>query len=157
VKLGARSEHLVKVRYIAGANFFPTFWTPRTNITQVIFAGCHSDVGGGYRETGLSDRALEWMFLNLAAQGLRFDLHNIRTLAPNPTGDGHDDGGSWPWSVLPKAPRMFPATVFAGSPAFTADLSIGERWGKPVNVLPANSRSDYEAIGVFAGRKPLYP
>jgi uncharacterized protein (DUF2235 family) len=139
------------------ANFFPTFWTPRTNITQVIFAGCHSDVGGGYQETGLSDRALEWMLLNLAAQGLRFDLHNIRALAPNPTGDGHDDGGSWPWSILPKAPRMFPATVFAGSPAFTADLSIGERWGKPVNVLPANSRSDYEAIGVFAGRKPLYP
>jgi hypothetical protein len=27
----------------------------------------------------------------------------------------------------------------------------------PVNVVPANSRSDYEAIGVFAGGKPLYP
>jgi hypothetical protein len=51
---------------------------------------------------------------------------------------------------------MFPTTVFGGSPAFTADLSIGERWGKPVNVLPANSQSDYEAIGVFAGGKPLY-
>jgi uncharacterized protein (DUF2235 family) len=139
------------------ADFFPTFWTPRTNITQVIFPGSHSDVGGGYPETDLSDRALEWMFPNLAGQGLRFDLHNIRALAPNPTGDGHDDGGILPWSVLPKAPRMFPTTVFGGSPAFTADLSIGERWGKPVNVLPANSRSDYEAIGVFAGGKALYP
>jgi hypothetical protein len=113
--------------------------------------------GGGYPETALSDRALEWMLLNLAGQGLRFELHNVRALAPNPTGDSHDDGGSWPWSVFPKAPRQFPMTVFGGSPAFTADRSIGERWGKPVNVLPANSRSDYEAIGVFAGGKPLYP
>jgi uncharacterized protein (DUF2235 family) len=139
------------------ANFFATYWTPRDDIAQVIFPGCHSDVGGGYRETALSDRALQWMLLNLAGKGLRFDLQNIRALAPNPTGDGHDDGGNWPWSVLPKAPRMFPTTVFGGSPSFTADLSIGERWGKPVNVLPANSRGDYEAIGVFAGGKPLYP
>jgi uncharacterized protein (DUF2235 family) len=141
------------------ANFFPTYWTPRNNITQVIFPGSHSDVGGGCPDgvTALSDRALEWMLLNLAGQGLRFDLHNIRALAPNSTGDSHDDGGSWPWSVLPKAPREFPTTVFGGSPAFTADRSIGERWGKPVNVLPANSRSDYEAIGVFARGKPLYP
>jgi hypothetical protein len=51
----------------------------------------------------------------------------------------------------------FPTTLLGGSPAFTADHSIGERWGKPVNVLPANSRNDYKAIGVFAGGKPLYP
>lgn len=138
------------------ANFFPTYWTPRDNTTQVIFPGSHSDVGGGYPETGLSDRALEWMFSNLSAQGLRFDRQNIRALAPNPTGDAHDDGGSLPWSVLPKAPREFPMTVFGGRPAFTADPSIGERWGKPVNVLPANSRSAYKAIGVFAAVKPLF-
>ena len=97
------------------------------------------------------------MLLNLAGQGLRFDLHNNRALAPNPTADGHDDGGSLPWSVLPKAPRVFPMTVFGGSPAFTADRSIGERSGKPVNVLPANLRSDYEPFGVFRVVKPLYP
>jgi uncharacterized protein (DUF2235 family) len=44
------------------SSFAPTFWTPRTNITQGIFPGAHSDVGGGYPEHGLSDRALEWMF-----------------------------------------------------------------------------------------------
>jgi uncharacterized protein (DUF2235 family) len=139
------------------ANFFPTYWTPRNSITQVIFPGSHSDVGGGYPEPGLSDRALEWMLPNLASHGLRFDLHNIRALAPNPTANGHDDGGSFPWCELPKKPREFPATVFGGSPAFTVDSSIGERWSKPVNVLPADLRSDYAAIGVFAGGKPLYP
>jgi uncharacterized protein (DUF2235 family) len=138
------------------SNFFPTYWTPRNNITQVIFPGTHSDVGGGYPQNGLSDRALEWMLANLTGQGLRFDLHNIRALVPSPTDDGHDDGGILPWSQLPKAPRVFPTAVFGGRPAFTADTSIGERWGKPVNVLPANSRSDYKAIGVFDGGKPLY-
>jgi hypothetical protein len=97
------------------------------------------------------------MLPNLAGQGLRFDLKNIRALTPDPTADGHDDGGSLPWRDLPKAPREFPTMIFGGSPAFTADSSIGERWGKPVNVLPINSRSDYAAIGVFAGGKPLYP
>jgi uncharacterized protein (DUF2235 family) len=139
------------------ANFFPTYWMPRSNVTQVIFPGSHSDVGGGYPETGLSDRALEWMLVNLESQGLRFDLHNIRALVPNSTGDSHDDGGSQPWSVLPKAPRQFPMTVFNGSSAFTADRSIAERWGKTVNTLPANSRNNYTAIGVFGAVKPLYP
>jgi hypothetical protein len=59
--------------------------------------------------------------------------------------------------VYSKAPREFPTTVFEGSPAFTADRSIGERWEKLVNVLPGNSRIDYKAIGVFTGGKPLYP
>lgn len=41
------------------------------NIKQVWFAGVHSDVGGSYPETGLSDIALEWMLTNAENQGLR--------------------------------------------------------------------------------------
>src|SRR3954462_15686042 len=50
--------------------FAPEIWdeseeTPeakaRGRIKQVWFPGVHSDVGGGYRETGLSDLALDWM------------------------------------------------------------------------------------------------
>jgi uncharacterized protein (DUF2235 family) len=33
----------------------------RGRIKQVWFPGVHSDTGGGYSETGLSDLALEWM------------------------------------------------------------------------------------------------
>ena len=45
--------------------FPPTLWTPpfpagRT-VEQVWFAGTHSDVGGGFAETGLSDITLSWM------------------------------------------------------------------------------------------------
>jgi uncharacterized protein (DUF2235 family) len=43
--------------------FTPTFWDKRTNktIVQRLFAGAHSDVGGGYDEHALSDITLQWM------------------------------------------------------------------------------------------------
>ena len=46
------------------AAFFPTYWTPRHNVSQVIFPGSHSDVGDGYAQTGLSDRPLQWMLVS---------------------------------------------------------------------------------------------
>jgi hypothetical protein len=49
--------------------FSPTFWTVRTDralpeaqeVEQVWFPGVHSNIGGGYDSTGLSDVALAWM------------------------------------------------------------------------------------------------
>lgn len=43
-------------------------------VKQVWFEGAHSDVGGGYPETGLSDTALLWMAGEASSQGLVFDL-----------------------------------------------------------------------------------
>jgi hypothetical protein len=42
-------------------------------VKQVWFEGCHSDVGGGYGQTGLSDTALEWMVCEARKEGLAFD------------------------------------------------------------------------------------
>ena len=41
--------------------FRPTLWDKRDGIQQYLFAGAHADVGGGYKEQGLSDCALRWM------------------------------------------------------------------------------------------------
>ena len=139
------------------ANFHPTYWTPRHNITQVIFPGSHSDVGGGYAQTGLSDRPLEWMLTNLRAQGLRFDVSNIRQLQPIATAIGHDDGISLPWNALPRNPREFPVDLFEGAPSFRVDASIGELWSKAITLLPGQRARTYKSIGVFAGDRPLYP
>jgi uncharacterized protein (DUF2235 family) len=146
------------------SSFVPTYWTPRVNVTQVIFPGAHSDVGGGYQEHGLSDRALQWMLPNLSGQGLRFDLTNIRALAPDPIDFAHDDGMQAEWVELPKAPRIFPSALFDGAPSFTADRSIGERWGKAVTVLQprpldpqAKTTEPYSSIGLFEGGGPLFP
>jgi T6SS, Phospholipase effector Tle1-like, catalytic domain len=63
--------------------FAPTFWeipedhpeasTEDERVKQVWFEGAHSDVGGGYRETGLSDTSLLWMVREAHQAGLVFD------------------------------------------------------------------------------------
>jgi hypothetical protein len=52
---------------------------------EVWFAGVHSNVGGGYVDTGLSDIALGWMLDNAQMKGLEMD-YSRQTLAPNPNG-----------------------------------------------------------------------
>ena len=64
--------------------FAPTFWeapeeppgapTEDERVKQVWFEGAHSDVGGGYRETGLSDTSLLWMAREAHEAGLVFDV-----------------------------------------------------------------------------------
>ncbi|GAA1469161.1 DUF2235 domain-containing protein [Microbacterium thalassium] len=64
--------------------FAPTFWqipddappgtpTEDERVKQVWFEGAHSDIGGGYSETGLSDTALLWMVREAHEAGLTFD------------------------------------------------------------------------------------
>lgn len=54
--------------------FAPTLWEPHSQglgpgqvVEQVWFAGVHSNVGGSYADSGLSDLALEWMIRRVAA------------------------------------------------------------------------------------------
>jgi uncharacterized protein (DUF2235 family) len=64
--------------------FAPTFWeapeeppdapTEDERVRQVWFEGAHSDVGGGYRATGLSDTSLLWMAREAHDAGLVFDV-----------------------------------------------------------------------------------
>ena len=55
--------------------FVPTLWTQQPDagdqiLEQVWFSGVHSDVGGGYAESGLSDIALLWMMAKARGFGL---------------------------------------------------------------------------------------
>ena len=57
--------------------FVPSIWAskqkPGQTVEQVWFAGVHTDVGGGYRDTGLSDIAFQWMHSKAESCGLTFD------------------------------------------------------------------------------------
>jgi len=77
------------------APFRPTLWLTRDenqDVQQVWFAGAHSDVGGGYAETGLSDIALQWMIDRAKGVGLAFDEEAMkaRPLRPDPKMGAHD-------------------------------------------------------------------
>ncbi len=60
------------------------------NCKEVWFPGVHSDVGGGYAETDLSDGALKWMMDEAAAQGLAFRDHLDAQIRPNAAGVLHN-------------------------------------------------------------------
>ena len=76
--------------------FVPTLWMekkkPGQTIEQTWFPGVHSDVGGGYYETALSDVTLDWMLGKARDAGLALDQGAIAThpLFPDPSGPIHE-------------------------------------------------------------------
>ncbi len=79
--------------------FPPSLWREpagEDRITQVWFAGVHSDVGGSYAEAGLSDIALTWMLEKARAKGLRLKPGWKDSLRPDAFGQIHESRrGFW--------------------------------------------------------------
>lgn len=62
--------------------FQPSLWQRKTNqanVQQVWFAGVHSNVGGGYSDSGLSDTAFLWMANRAMECGLVFNETFLKT------------------------------------------------------------------------------
>jgi len=69
--------HAVAINECRGP-FKPTLWCPdnladHQTLLQVWFPGVHSNVGGGYVDCGLSDRAFLWMLGHAYKHGLKTD------------------------------------------------------------------------------------
>jgi uncharacterized protein (DUF2235 family) len=63
-------------------------------VQQVWFPGVHSDVGGGYPDSGLSDTALQWMVTEARRCGLVFDERLLGVyLDSGEPDDDHDSLG----------------------------------------------------------------
>lgn len=82
-------------------SFHPTVWDEdsvdanKQRVEQVWFPGVHTDVGGGYPDTGLPDITLDWMIARATGYGLHiYPRHNI-DLSPDPDGVMHDPRGGW--------------------------------------------------------------
>lgn len=72
--------------------FRPALWHQQPDaaqqgqeLKQVWFAGVHCDVGGGYREAGLSDISLLWMVDQARRYGLEFDEEALSSTGPAET------------------------------------------------------------------------
>jgi uncharacterized protein (DUF2235 family) len=73
-------------------NFQAALWHQQKDaknqtLEQVWFPGVHSDVGGGYPETGLSDISLKWMMEK--AQGCNLNFNPL-PIQPDPLGLKHE-------------------------------------------------------------------
>ena len=90
-------------------SFEPTLWT-RTegrDVKQVWFPGAHSDVGGGYRETGLSDGALAWMVAEAEDKGMAVDPTVKAQIRPDHLDRLHESLSDV-FRFLPSKPRGIP-------------------------------------------------
>jgi uncharacterized protein (DUF2235 family) len=74
-------------------DFAPVLWSdkPSIDLLQVWFAGVHSDVGGGYRNRGLSDCASSWMVGEASKLGLQFESHFVDSIKPKPSAKMHNE------------------------------------------------------------------
>ena len=111
-------------------DFDPTLWDEGKdvgNVTQELFPGAHSDVGGGYAmekgEAGLlSDITLEWMMAKLAGRGLSFAPPANMEFIPKPCVNA---SAHKPWKGKKYAgPRVFPSGT-KENPAIAARISCG--------------------------------
>lgn len=132
-------------------SFQATLWTgvkPGHDVKQVWFPGVHSDVGGGYRETALSDGALKWMIEEAAGQGLGFNTQLTQQIAPDFRGPLHNslDGV---FKLLPSGPRSTPP-LHAGGDRLHASL-VERRQSPPIAQAPYG-----ESRGLKAGESATF-
>jgi hypothetical protein len=102
--------HALSIDELRGP-FRPTLWTKRKgetlpanqHVEQVWFAGTHADVGGGHRETGLSDVTFLWMAERIqSATGLALETETFAQTRPDSLGPQHSVAEGWifTWSGL---------------------------------------------------------
>jgi uncharacterized protein (DUF2235 family) len=133
-------------------DFAPTPWTERAagGILQVWFPGVHSDVGGGYRQTGLSDIALEWMLEEASALGPELGLDPAR-LEPPPQPDPlqrrHDEARKPLWKLRPRGPRRIDSGAVLHS-------SVLERLHRRPDYRPSALKRHPDAALLFSGSAP---
>lgn len=91
-------------------SFEPTLWTGTEgrDVKQIWFPGAHCDVGGGYKEVGLSDGALAWMIAEAEEQSLATDPALKAQVKPNSQGLLHNSLDDV-FKLLPTKPRAAPA------------------------------------------------
>ena len=111
--------------------FEPTLWEISESASQsadpqiceqVWFPGVHSNVGGGYVDSGLSDIALKWMINKAADTGLEFDKTYIEKIKGNSCGELRNSAGG----------------IFAITPKFTRGInnSVVKKSTDPVSGKP---------------------
>ncbi len=146
--------------------FEPALWTgntaPGQTVQQVWFAGCHSDVGGGYEESGLSDITLLWMKEKAAQVGLSFNdayLQNAEHVAPDITARAHDSL-SFGYKVLglfKQGSGVRQLAYYQGKPALNVFMhnTVKERMTVVPDYHPENYDSKLDQTATDDKRKHL--
>ena len=119
------------------SKFRPNLWEEKEDINeldqlikQVWFTGVHSDIGGSYKEAGLSNIALRWIVDEACKQGLVINKEEYAGIIPNPEDKLHNSLLPF-WWILGWMTR----NIKKGS---LIDNSVYERIEKVINYRPKN-------------------
>ena len=92
--------------------FHPVLWDSKgkdyQSIRQVWFCGMHSDVGGSYKESELSDIALVWMTEMAVAKGLWIYPDHKVEISENANGHMHDSRSGLTGKLYRRKIRYWP-------------------------------------------------
>jgi uncharacterized protein (DUF2235 family) len=136
-------------------------WTPKAKpeqtIEQVWFCGAHSDVGGGYLESGLSDISLQWMLERATRCGLVLDPEVDRRypLAPDIDQAPHDSKDGL-YRVTPGIDRSIGTAAASREqpdeeatredPTQSLHPTVLQRWDRHPDYRPKNLREYFERV-----------
>ncbi|MCL9777576.1 DUF2235 domain-containing protein [Vibrio methylphosphonaticus] len=114
-------------------DFSATLWENKQDIDlqQVWFAGVHSDVGGGYKEDGLSQCASQWMIEQSQHFGVEFENHLLEKIHPNYADKQHNERKSFY-----KLRREFTREVTG-----PLHISVKRRWDENVQGYQKKSKA----------------
>lgn len=107
-------------------------------LEQTWFAGAHSNVGGGYENTGLSDLALHWMAAKAEARGLALDARWRSRLDPDEFGELRDSRTGI-YRLLGRSVRAIGAQKAGFERVHVAPVTRAER--DPAKYEPANLKA----------------
>jgi len=146
-------------------SFSPTLWiqdpeaASHQDFPQVMeqrwFCGVHSNIGGGYRETGLSDIAFNWMVEKAKSAGLGFEEDFLRRyVTPNPYTGKLYNSLSFPFNIFPKTTRKIESSVQTRQ---SIDQSVLERYYYDENYRPPMLAEMITSIEIAGAKSYWYP
>jgi uncharacterized protein (DUF2235 family) len=119
--------------------FRPAIWAPddapEQEREQVWFAGCHSDVGGGYPDPTLAHITLLWMVERARRCGLVFEPHAFAPLEAGVALDQAHDSRTFFYKLLPPYVRQLGVTD--GAHEFVSNKTV-ERTRLEPSYAPQN-------------------
>jgi len=129
------------------------------DVKELWFSGVHSDVGGGYYDSALSDCALEWMIQEGEKCNLGIRAEAKEFINPDPCGAMHNSLKGI-FKKLRSRPRNIPAVVRSNKEEFYS--GVFERQNKsPISYPPYHTTvilqpGDEKTVEIFADKRWNY-
>ncbi|WOH38001.1 DUF2235 domain-containing protein [Thalassotalea fonticola] len=128
------AEHIKHARHAMAmdekrTSFTVTRWSnaeEHSDAIELWFPGVHSDVGGGYQDSDLSNGALKWMIQQSSGFGLEYRQDIEQIISDSAVGVLHNSFKG-AFSKLRSRPRNIPALIKANSSLFHDSAFIRQR------------------------------